>query len=167
MGQELRGSNDWPRYELWEERDEEGEVEKGVPRLHSLAIDIDGVRQCLERIEGDGEGKNDMRKVEADIHRHRNIIEEEIAILEVSQQPQVECASHASYAIHVGWRVHSFQFGRAEGRDDRAAPSCHSNKHDLPKSVPPIHPNNECIGANGTTDESVRAGGIHAGVLKL
>ena len=50
--------------ELWEEGDVEGIVEEVALVVELAAVDVDGVTQQLEGIEGDADGQEDVEAVE-------------------------------------------------------------------------------------------------------
>ena len=45
------GAYDGPCDELWEKTDEKSKIQDAAHRLHFLAVDVDGVRHGLERVE--------------------------------------------------------------------------------------------------------------------
>ena len=47
-------------HQLRKERDEHGEVEKGMPGLDPAAVDVDGVGERLKGVEGDANGQKDV-----------------------------------------------------------------------------------------------------------
>ena len=92
LRQEVRRPLDGPGHELWEERDEGEEGDDVLGRLNLAAIDIDGVGKRLESVERDTDGQNHLQQksVCGDVEQLRKLRDEEVIILEDSQNQQVQ-----------------------------------------------------------------------------
>ena len=93
LGQQLAGAHDRSRHELREEGDVEREVE-GAPgrRLHA-AVDVEGVGEALQRVEGDADRQRHLEPGRSlgqrGAERGHHALGEEAAVLEEAEQAQV------------------------------------------------------------------------------
>ena len=93
--EDVAGALDGPGHQLGEEGDEQGVVDEVLLRFHVLAVDIDGVAQGLEGVEGDAHGQEHVQQghVQAQargVDRVGQKARGEVVILEEEQHPQVE-----------------------------------------------------------------------------
>ena len=94
LGQEVDGALDGPGDELGEEGDEEREVEEVAGGGELAAVDVDGVAQRLEGVEGDADREHDAagegRELEAEERQQvGEALGEEARVLEDAEQREV------------------------------------------------------------------------------
>ena len=102
LGQQAGGLFDWPRHQLGEEGDEQGESSEIPLRRHFPPVDVNGVAECLEGIKGNTHRQDDIqdREGEGDGNGPAQVgqgLAEEIHVFEEEQQAQVHGQAHGQY----------------------------------------------------------------------
>ncbi len=91
-------AHDRPGHQLREHRHVAHEVAEAPHRRRHAAVDVDGVAQGLEGVEGDAHGQHDLGPLEGrDAEAGEDLIQRvdaEVDVLEVAQDPQVDDRRH-------------------------------------------------------------------------
>ena len=95
LGQQIRGALDGTCHELGEETDIGEELDDIVCGTYLTAIDIDGIAECLERVETDAYGQDEVERHPVELVAHgaeerRKVIHKEVVILKHGEDEQVE-----------------------------------------------------------------------------
>ena len=95
LRQEVGGALDGPRDKLGKERDECGKCDGVAGGLEVAPIDVDGVGEGLEGVEGDADGQDDLQGggVHGDAEAVPGgdpVLDEEVGVLEVAEDAKVD-----------------------------------------------------------------------------
>jgi hypothetical protein len=126
LGQELGSADDGPRHELGEECDEGGELEEGAVGRDAPAVDVDGVAEGLERVEGDAHRQHEVEHRR--LHRQAHAREagahgrhEEVGVLEEAERAQVAHQAQRDQRLAQGRALGAAQGGADVVIEERGA----------------------------------------------
>ena len=113
LRQEPRSPLNRPGDELREEADKRREIDETARRLQVPAVNVNGIGEGLKRIKADAHRQNHLER--RDVHRHARrrpridpAVDEEVAVLEVTQQSKVHQQRHPEPRLLGAFLLRSF-----------------------------------------------------------